>query len=109
MSGFTQPPTAIPGDLAVSGNLDITGTYYVNGVPIAQERDNFVGEVPVGTVDGSNVTFILTNTPIAGSLLLFLNGMLQKAGGDDYSLTGTTITFNIAPETGAMIQSHYRY
>lgn len=66
-------------------------------------------EVPSGTVNGSNVTFTLAETPTSGSEHLFLNGVLQKDGGNDYSISGGTITFVTAPETGATLLVSYRY
>src|SRR5215831_17974135 len=45
-------------------------------------------ELPTGTIDGVNKTFDLANAPTpAGSLELFLNGVLQSPT-QDYSLTG---------------------
>ena len=65
-------------------------------------------EVPSGTIDGSNKTFTIAHTPISGSLKLFLNGMLLKEN-DDYTLSGTTITMNYAPESGSNFIASYRY
>jgi hypothetical protein len=70
----------------------------------------FDGEVPQGTVNGSNSAFNLANTPNpASSLSLFRNGVLQKAGSD-FSLSGSTITFMAAsvPQTGDLLQASYR-
>ena len=50
--------------------------------------------------DGNNVTFTLTNIPVANSVKVFLNGLIQQEGsGADYTISGTTITFVIAPES----------
>jgi hypothetical protein len=50
-------------------------------------------EVPGGTVNGVNATFVLAAAPSpAGSLMLIRNGLLQTAG-IDYTLSGNTITF----------------
>ena len=66
-------------------------------------------EVPSGTINGSNVTFTLANAPSpASSLQLFLNGLLQTAGGVDYTLSGSTITYGVAPETGDAHVAWYR-
>ena len=54
------------------------------------------GEVPGGVVDGTNATFTLANTPSpAGSLVLYRNGIAQKAGVD-YTLTGRPYNFSPA-------------
>lgn len=65
-------------------------------------------EVPSGSVNSSNVTFTLANTPVAGSVRLYQNGLLLKGGGVDYSISGATITFVSAPITGDYILSNYR-
>ncbi len=63
-----------------------------------------IGSGITGTIDGSNVDFELDNIPIAASLQVYLNGMLQKQG-EDYTITDNvttgenkTITFTEAPE-----------
>jgi len=66
-------------------------------------------ETPSGTVDGSNKTFTLANSPSpADSLMLFVNGVFQTSG-EDYSLSGDTITFTVAPPSGSIIRAFYRY
>lgn len=63
---------------------------------------------PTGTVNGSNTTFTLPSTPVTGTEHVFLNGLCQDAGAsEDYVLTGTSLVFNTAPETGAKIRVSY--
>lgn len=70
---------------------------------------NYVdSETPTGTVNGSNTDFTLANTPISGSLKVYVNGQRMKAGGEDYTLSGKTITFVTAPPTGSIILVDYR-
>ena len=64
-------------------------------------------ETPSGTVNGSNAVFTLVGTPIANSLKLFLNGQLQYAGGTDYTLVTSTITYASAPLTGSTHRAWY--
>ena len=67
-------------------------------------------EIPSGTINGSNVTFTLAHTPTpAGSLNCFENGVQQRAGGADYTLATATITYAVAPPTGATLSCFYRY
>ncbi len=67
-------------------------------------------EVPSGAINGSNVTFTLANTPLAGKEDVFLNGLLQNAGGgNDYTISGDTITYNSAPQTGDILLVSYIY
>jgi len=70
---------------------------------------NFVTrETPSGTVNGSNTTFTLANTPTAGTEQVFLNGILQEPGaGNDYTISGATITYLSAPLTGDKIRVSY--
>lgn len=67
-------------------------------------------EVPAGAINGSNATFTLTNAPSpVGSLILVLNGAVQRAGGVDYTLSDLTITYVTAPPDGSTHVSWYRY
>ncbi len=67
-------------------------------------------ETPNGTMNGSNAAFTLSTAPNpAGSLLLFRNGMLQKAGVD-FTLTGSSLSFQpgSVPQPGDLLQATYR-
>lgn len=69
-------------------------------------------EVPSGTVNGSNDTFTLSNSPLSNTLNLFLNGLRQKSGAsNDYTLSGSTITFTagMIPQTGDSLIAQYIY
>ena len=51
-------------------------------------------EVPSGNMNGSNMVFTLAHTPVSGSVQVFWNGLLMKPGtGNDYTISGSTITF----------------
>lgn len=71
---------------------------------------NFVySEVPSGAINGSNTSFSLANTPVAGSVRLYLNGLRQRAGaGNDYTISGATITMLTAPLSGEYLEADYR-
>lgn len=71
---------------------------------------NFVDkEVPSGSINGSNTTFTLANTPVSGSEHVYLNGILQESGGsNDYTISGATITYLTAPLSGEKIRVSYR-
>lgn len=67
------------------------------------------GETPAGAVNGVNTVFTLAHAPNpAGSLLLTLNGVVQKAGAD-YTLAGSTVTFFVPPASGDSLEAWYRY
>ena len=60
----------------------------------------------VGEGDGSDVTFDLDNTPIDGTLKLYVNNVLQVET-TDYSISTATITFVTAPTSGYPITANY--
>lgn len=65
-------------------------------------------ETPSGTVNGSNDTFTLANTPVSGTVMLFKNGILLEAGsGNDYTISTATITMATAPVSGDKIRASY--
>ena len=71
-------------------------------------------ETPSGAVNGSNQVFSLAHTPNpAGSLRLFLNGVLLLRGaGKDYTISGGTVTLsNATPKSavGEWLRAWYRY
>lgn len=70
-------------------------------------------ETPSGTVNGTNATFVLSHVDVAtgASLILTRNGIVQQAGGNDYTLTSSTVTFvsGSIPQTGDVLLAWYRY
>ena len=59
-----------------------------------------------GTVDGSNTAFTTANTPVDGTLQVYIDGQLMKSG-DDYTASGSTVTFTEAPVSGSTILACY--
>lgn len=72
---------------------------------------NFVwAETPSGTVNGTNPTFTLANTPTTGTVRIYVDGVRMNAGGsNDYTISTATITFNSGaiPQTGDVILCDY--
>lgn len=86
-----------------SGNI----SQWTNDSGYITSAASFVtGEVPSGTVNGSNVTFTLANTPTSGTVRVFQNGLRDKVT-TDYTISGTTITFVTAPLTGDLLLTDY--
>lgn len=84
------------------------GTELNNRVTDLESDAVVTREVPSGSVNGSNVTFTLANTPVAGSEQVFLNGLLQDPGaGNSYTIAGAVITFLSAPLSGDEIHVTY--
>lgn len=83
---------------------------YFTGSGTAAMFQLVTGEVPSGDLDGVDTTYTLANTPIAGSVALWLNGMrLYVGAGNDYTISGSTITFADAPVSGDIILADYRF
>lgn len=64
-------------------------------------------EVPAGTINGSNTVFTLATTPSPDSEQIFVNGVRQKKSANDYSISGATITFTLAPLTDDVLLADY--
>ncbi len=64
---------------------------------------------PTGLINDSNTVFTLSAIPNpATSLELRLNGMILKAGaGNDFTLSGSTITMAVAPASGDTLTATY--
>lgn len=62
-----------------------------------------------GDVNGVNAVFTLAETPDEGSVLVYVNGVLNHPGvGNDYTIIGDTITFDLAPSTGTVLWANYQ-
>jgi hypothetical protein len=72
-------------------------------------KTNFVrNETPSGTINGSNVAFTLAGTPVSGTEAVYQNGVrLRPGAGNDYTISGGTITFVTAPLSGDVILVDY--
>lgn len=94
------------------GTLGTTAITFTDVTPGASglTNSNFVDkEVPAGSINGSNTAFTLANTPTAGSEHLYLNGVLQESGsGNDYTISGSSITTAVAPLAGEKLVCSYR-
>ena len=104
---------ALTGDVTnTAGNLATTvnntaGTGFT-------KYTNFVNyETPGGTVNGVNATFTLAAAPAncfggLSSLELYFNGdLLESGAGNDYTISGTTITMLLVPQTGDKLRASY--
>jgi hypothetical protein len=103
-ASFTNTPTA-PTAATTDSSTKLATTAFVK--TLAGTQSMVYNEVPAGTVNGSNTAFTLASTPATSSLNLYKNGIRLKAGGADYTLSGSTITFVTAPPTGAVLLADY--
>jgi len=102
---------------AITLTTTITGVLKGNGTAISaavastdyMAPSSFVvRETPSGAVNSSNTTYTLASTPLAGTEQVFLNGILQEPGaGNDYTISGGTITYLTAPVTGDRLRVSY--
>lgn len=96
--------------VAMSGDGTLSNTGALTLAATVMKTANFVtNEVPSGTINGSNTAFTLANSPTAGTVSLYLNGVrLQPGAGNDYTISGATITMLYAPATGDQLLADYR-
>lgn len=84
----------------------VTAGSSVSYITIAANR--VTRESPVGSKNGTNTVFTLANAPTAGTEEVFLNGVLQESGsGNDYTISGGTITMAVAPASDDKIVVSY--
>lgn len=83
---------------------------------IVQQVPKLIGfvtrAVPVGAIDGKNSTFVLSETPIANSEHVYLNGLLQEPGDTkDYRISGNLLIFNddFIPQLNDLLFVSFRY
>lgn len=101
--------SGVPTAVAMSGDATISDAGVVTVTASGLSSSNFVfNEAPSGSINGSNTAFTLANTPTANTVTVYLNGILQVPGvGNDYTISGNTITMLSAPETGDVVYCNY--
>jgi hypothetical protein len=103
---------AITLSTSVTGMLKGNGTAMsaaTAGTDYMAPSDFVIRETPTGTINGVNTTFTLANTPIINTEQIFLNGLLLEPGaGNDYTISGATITMLIVPATGDRLKANYQ-
>ena len=92
--------TSIPNTDLANSSITINGTPTSLGGSISVgtlTTSNFVPrETPSGSINGSNTSFTLANTPVTGTVMLFWNGVLTT----NFTNSGTNITTTFTPNTG---------
>ena len=75
---------------------------------VIAHTDYVVQESVSGTLNSSNTAFTLGSSPRDGTLTLILNGLILSEGAsNDYTLSGTAITMNFAPESDDTFVASY--
>lgn len=67
-----------------------------------------INEVPTGTIDGTNAAFTLANIPAAGTLQLFVSGLLLIEG-THFTRSDANVTFTspFEPQAGEWLRASY--
>jgi hypothetical protein len=96
--------------VAQGGTLGSTAVTFIQTNAAGLTNSNFADkETPSGSLNGSNTTYTLANTPVSGSEHVYLNGVLQDVGaGNDYTISSATITMLTAPLASDKIRVSYR-
>lgn len=67
------------------------------------------GETPAGTINKTNKEFTLAQTPSPAASLVLIRGRAVMVQGTDYTLSGLTITYTVAPPIGTIHRAWYKY
>lgn len=96
-------------NLKSGANVTLTADS-LGGVTIAAAGSSTtaVTQTPAGTLNGSNRTFTLSYTPATGSLALWLNGV-EQVPTTDYTSSGATVTFTVAPRSSDLMVAEYTH
>lgn len=113
-------PLTTKGDIYGHSTVDARIPVGTNGQVLTADSTNSLGvswqaasavslvsnEVPSGSINSSNTAFTLANTPLSGSLKVFLNGQ-RLTVTNDYTISGTSLTMVVAPTTGDTLLVDY--
>lgn len=109
--GITEPKLAASNSPTTGYFLQWNGsalTWADVDTNAVMDDDVICNEIPSGLINSSNVTYTIANTPVAGTVTVYLNGLFQAPGtGLDYTISGTTITFAKAPRTNSELYVCY--
>jgi len=71
-------------------------------------EDDIVRNEVVEPDTGSDTDYTLANTPVAGTVNIYLNGLLQQPGtGEDYTIDGASIVFATAVDASDLVLADY--
>ena len=77
-------------------------------VPAVTKNNYKVAQAATETADGSRTQFTVPENFVAGTLMVFNQGILMRVGADnDFTLSGRVVTFEEAPANGANVLFSY--
>ena len=82
-------------DTSAAALRKMTKANFAPAVSLSYTTRNYTG-------DGSDTTFTVTNGTTVDSVLVTENGVLQKPT-TDYTISGSTLAFNVAPANGVQV------
>jgi len=116
-NGFAGTVATASTTPAITLTTSVTGVLKGNGTAISAATSGtdylapteiVPNETPTGSVNSSNTAFTLAHTPIQSSLMLFLNGeLLEPGSGNDYTISGASVTMLFAPATNDKLRAYY--
>jgi len=106
---FASTGRTVDADFLKSSDHSKTYTLPSSSGTLALSSGTPVQQIPSGSINGSNTSFSLSNTPTAtDSVKLFLDGgFLYQGSIYDYTISGTTINMNTAPALGQTLYATY--
>lgn len=113
--GLLQVQAGASPEYSISGNIvtfttpPLTGNELVAIYPPTQKTIvySYAQEIPIGTVNGSNTSFTISQAiGNARGVAVYLNG-LQRRYTNDFTISGTNIVFTFAPATGSLVYVYY--
>ena len=70
--------------------------------------DHWVANEILTNASGDNTVYTLANTPVSGTLMIFMSGAKQIPGADkDYTVDGTTVTFTTSNLSSDIVAACY--
>jgi hypothetical protein len=99
--------STLPTRLAVGTNNQFLQADSTQATGLKWATPFVYNEVPSGTQNGSNTNFTLANTPIAGTVMAHKNGLRLKPT-TDFTVSGTTITYVVAPAAPDVLLVDYQ-
>ena len=111
LGNHTAPPEVAlqTGDFLVIQDVSDGTIKKVPSSSVSGGTTNVFNEVPSGLINGSNATFTTTFPFVPSAIRLWLNGIRQRGGGEDYNNTDAqTIVFTTSPQIGDIILIDYQ-